>query len=155
MKNRGSQLGLAMAIILSCATGFAQTWVPSQGCVIASSSNALLAIGEYAAISAVCLQSLSSAYTFQKEIFENQDKLKTQSEAFLHETAGGKIGANINQMKVDMNGATFAQSVASDQQLGGAHHFNGTPSFMIGLEPVVGSLPNEEFKRIVDKQLGE
>ena len=106
------------------------------------------------AFSAVCLQSPSLAYSFQKELFDNQDKLVVQGESFLYETAE-KLGANVSQMKLDMNGETVTHSIAEDQKLADSHHFKGTPSFMIGTEPVTGSHPYDEIKKIVDQQLGQ
>lgn len=106
------------------------------------------------AFSAVCLQSSSLAEAYQREIFDNQDKLITQGESFLYQTAE-KLGADVSQMKVDMKSEIVAQSMAEDQRLADAHNFKGTPSFMIGTESIVGALPYVEIKKIIDKQLGQ
>jgi len=106
------------------------------------------------AFSAVCLQSPSLAYSFQKELFDNQDKLVSQGEAFLYEVAEN-LGIDVTKMKSDMNGDAVAKSIAEDQQLADSHNFKGTPSFMIGTEPIVGALPYDEIKKVIDKQLGQ
>jgi len=118
---------------------------------LASHSNALAAAK---AFSAVCLQSSSLAYSFQKELFDNQEKLAKEGEGFLYEAAE-KLGVNVAQMKSDMNGEIVAKSISEDQQLAQSHNFKGTPSFMIGLESVVGALDYDEIKKLIDKQLAQ
>jgi protein-disulfide isomerase len=105
------------------------------------------------AFSAVCMQSPSLAFSFQKEIFDNQNELVAKGESFLYDTAE-KLGVNVSRMKFDMSGDVVAASLAEDQRLAELHKFNGTPSFMIGTEPIVGAQSYEEIKKIVDKQLG-
>lgn len=113
--------------------------------------NALIAAK---AFSAVCLQSSSLAYSYQSELFDNQEKLANQGESYLYQLAE-KVGVNVPKMKTDMNGEVVAKIISEDQQLAKAHNFRGTPSFLIGSEPVVGALPYEEIKKVIDKQLDD
>ena len=106
------------------------------------------------AFSAVCLQSPEMAYSFQKEIFKHQDKLTSEGAPYLYEVAES-LGVDLPQMKSDMNGEVVAKSIAEDQRLAASHNFKGTPSFMIGTEALVGAQPYDEFKKIIDRQLGQ
>ncbi len=95
------------------------------------------------ALSAVCLQGSSLAYSYQKELFDNQDRLVNQGETFLYEVAE-KLGVDVTKMKSAMNGDAVAKSIAEDQQLADSHNFKGTPSFMIGTESISGALPYDD-----------
>ncbi len=106
------------------------------------------------AFSAVCLQSSTLAYTYQKELFENQDRFVTEGEKFLYELAD-KIGVDLSRMKSDMKSKTVALSIAEDKQLADGYRLTGTPSFLVGKESVVGAYPFEHFKKIIDRQLGQ
>lgn len=117
---------------------------------LAAHSNSLNAAK---AFTAICLQSPSLANKFQDDLYLNQPQLKSKGEDYLYGVAK-KNGVNIDQLKIEMDSAEVAQSIADDQQAAKSHNFNGTPSFMIGSEPVVGALPYTEIKRVIDKQLG-
>ncbi|MGZ3742457.1 MAG: DsbA family protein [Pseudobdellovibrionaceae bacterium] len=106
------------------------------------------------AFSAVCLQNPSLAYSYQKELFENQDKLASQGEPYLYVVAE-KLGVDVTKMKSDMNGEAVTKAIAEDQELADAHSFKGTPSFLVGTEEVVGAQPYDEIKKVIDKQLGQ
>lgn len=106
------------------------------------------------AFAAVCLQSPTLAYAYQAALFENQDKFVSEGEPYLYSLAQ-KLGVDVDQMKTDMNGDQVAKSIARDNQLAQAHNFKGTPSFMIGTEPVQGAYPYDQIKSIIDKQLGQ
>jgi protein-disulfide isomerase len=106
------------------------------------------------AFAAVRLQNPALAYSFQTELFQNQDRLLKEGESFLYEAAG-RLGVNVAQMKADMAGPVVAMSLAEDKQLAEEHKFNGTPSFVIGAESIVGAVPYEEFKKVLDRQLSK
>jgi len=105
------------------------------------------------AFSALCLQSPTLARTFQAELFDSQAELIKKGEVFLYDTAN-KIGADVKQMKVDMNGAAVAKMISADQERADSLNFKGTPSYLIGTEKVTGARPYEVIARIIDKQLG-
>ena len=106
------------------------------------------------AFTAVYLQSSTLGAAFYNELFSRQDQLEDKGETFLYETAQ-KLGVNLEQMKSDMNSAEVAKILADDDQAARAHGFQGTPSFMIGTEAVSGARPYADFKKILDKQLGQ
>ena len=101
---------------------------------------------------AVSMQSSSLAYSFQESLFNHQEELREKGEPFLYELAQ-KLGVDVTQMKTDMNSAAVERSLAEDRSAADAHNFKGTPSFMIGTEPVQGALPYVEIKKIIDRQL--
>jgi protein-disulfide isomerase len=104
------------------------------------------------AFTAVWLQSPSLAHSFYTKIFENQDRLGKEGEKFLVEMAED-VGADVVQMKTDMKGSKVAQILAEDKALAESLKFRGTPSFRIGTETVVGSVPYDDFKKVIDRQL--
>lgn len=105
------------------------------------------------AFTAVCLQSSTLGYAYQKELFDNQDRLMNQGDQFLFDLAD-KIGVNVTQMKTDMEGDIVAKIIAADQALAKSYNLSGTPSFLIGSETITGAQPYDEFKKVIEKQLG-
>ena len=103
------------------------------------------------AFSAICLQSPSFAYQFQKELFGNQDLLEKQGKTFLFRTAL-KIGADVDRMRIDMEGNEVRDVLRADEKAVAQNNFTGAPSFVIGTEKVVGSLPYRNFIKIIDRQ---
>lgn len=105
------------------------------------------------AFSAVCLQSPKTAHAFQEVIFNNQEKFNREGESFLFDEAE-KLGLNISQMQSDMNGIVVSEQITADQRKAAILKIKGTPSYLIGKELVEGSLPYDEIKKVVEKQLG-
>ena len=104
------------------------------------------------AVTAVCLQNPSTAAAFQKEIFKNQNQLGSGGEEFLLATAE-KLGINRDQLEEDMKNNKVAEAIANDVKAAEVLGFNGTPSFRIGEESVVGARSAEEFRKIIDRQV--
>lgn len=104
------------------------------------------------AFSAIRLQSPSKAFAFYTKVFDNQKRLEDEGMAFLIQAAGA-AGADVEQMKSDMEGPKVVQILAEDKALAESFHFNGTPSFRIGTESVTGAVPLAEFKKVIDRQL--
>lgn len=104
------------------------------------------------AFTAVRLQKPAMAYEFAKEIFAHQDELRTQGSAFLFQAAE-RVGADVERMKADMNGAAVTQSLAEDAKLAEANAFKGTPSFRIGAKQVIGARSYKEIKEAIESQL--
>lgn len=104
------------------------------------------------AFTSVCLQDPSLAYSYQNTIFENQDKLATGGESYLLEVAQ-KLGVDMNKMKSDMASTKVEQIIANDQALAKTNNFQGTPSFMVGKEPLVGARPYKEFREVIERNL--
>lgn len=104
------------------------------------------------AFSAICLQSSSLAFAFQDELFANQSELSRKGEVYLYELAA-KLGADVPRMKTQMEGPEVAKVLAEDKRSSEKLGFQGTPSFVIGSETVVGARPYLEIKQIVERQL--
>ena len=103
------------------------------------------------AFTAICMQSPTLADAFQQELFDKQSRLVKEGEPFIFATAE-KLGADVDRLKADINSRAVIEAVANDQKAFEARGFRGTPSFMVGSEPVVGAVPYEEFKAIIDRQ---
>lgn len=104
------------------------------------------------AFGAIWLQDPALANAFQGELFARQDRLKNEGSAFIDEVAA-KIGADVEKMKAEMNGETVNGFIEDDRRKMEAHGIQGTPSFLIGSELVVGARPYHELKKIVEKEL--
>lgn len=106
------------------------------------------------AMTGVWLQDAELAYAYENKVFDNQDRLNKDGEAYLMEVASD-LGLNTTQLKTDMDGPTVAKMIEQDKALAEAHHFQGTPSFIVGSEEVRGARPLKDFKKIVDAQLAK
>lgn len=106
------------------------------------------------AFTAVALQSPALAFKFQEEVFNQQARLATEGEQLLFEVAEN-IGANLKQMKSDMNAEVVAKILENDKMLAQARNIRGTPSFVIGTETVIGARSYPEIKSIIEKQLAQ
>lgn len=104
------------------------------------------------AFSAVMIQSPSLAYVYQNELFKNQAQLESKGETLLFDIAQ-KLGIDLVKMKADMNGPEVAKILGDDEAAVKAHHFQGTPSFVIGTKSISGAYPYADFKKIIDQQL--
>ncbi len=102
---------------------------------------------------AVSLQSPQLAYEYQRMIFANQEDFVKKGENYLYSIAE-KLGLNINQLKIDMESEIVKKTIENDMELAKKYNFQGTPSFKIGNDKIIGAYPYEEFKKIIDKQLG-
>jgi protein-disulfide isomerase len=106
------------------------------------------------AMAAICQMDPKKAFSFQEEIFSHQDRLMHDGQAYVSEVAQ-QLAVDESELRKVMESAEVATQIQLDRQLADAHAFRGTPSFMIGNEPVVGSLPLAEFSRVIDRQLGQ
>lgn len=104
------------------------------------------------AFSAVCIQNPHLAFSYQKEIFKNQDQFIIQGEPLLYEIAE-KMGVDIIRMKSDMNREEVKKLIDNDQKLAKENHIEGTPSFLIGNRPIFGAYEYSVIKKAIDNQL--
>lgn len=103
-------------------------------------------------MSAVCLQNPVLSYSFQEEVFKNQERFKKEGEAYLIEVAE-KLGVNLDQMKVDMASERVQKIIEADQKRADLLNVRGVPGFKIGSEMVSGAESFEEMKKVIDRQL--
>ncbi|MGZ3774396.1 MAG: DsbA family protein [Pseudobdellovibrionaceae bacterium] len=104
------------------------------------------------AFSAIYLQNRNLAYRLQEELFSHQDQFEKQGVNYIYSLAE-KIGVNMDRMKDDMNSDNVEKMLKTDHAAAVKHNFQGTPSFLIGSEPVTGARPYDELKKIIDRQL--
>ncbi|MGZ6265262.1 MAG: DsbA family protein, partial [Bdellovibrionota bacterium] len=103
---------------------------------------------------AIALQSPEKAYKYHNEVFANQRELNAKGEKFLDEVAK-KVGANVAQMKKDMDGEKVKARIQADMQEAEKFGISGTPGFIVQGVSIRGAYPFETFKGIIDKKLAE
>ena len=101
---------------------------------------------------AIAMQSSEKAYKFHDMIFENQDKLKSQGEAFMKEAAK-KAGADMAKVAKDIKSEEVKKRIDADIAEAQSFGISGTPGFLINGVSLKGAYPFPEFKTIIDKHL--
>lgn len=101
---------------------------------------------------AILLQSPEKGFAFYHEVFKNQEKLNAEEEKFLDATAK-KVGANMAQMKKDMDGAKVKAIIDADMAEAKKYEFSGTPGFIVDGVSIRGAYPFETFQKLIDKKL--
>jgi predicted DsbA family dithiol-disulfide isomerase len=86
-------------------------------------------------------------------IFEKQGDLTSKKEKFLNDLVG-KVGADLAQVKKDINSEEIKKRVEGDMEEARNFGFNGTPGFLINGVSIRGAYPVEEFSKIIDQHLG-
>ncbi len=102
---------------------------------------------------AIALQDPSKAYKFKEYVFENQEQIRDREDKFLDEAAK-KAGANLAQVKANLNSDKVLKRIAEDMKEAENFGFSGTPGYLINGVSLKGAYPYEEFKRIIDRHLG-
>ncbi|MCE3009063.1 MAG: DsbA family protein [Proteobacteria bacterium] len=103
---------------------------------------------------AIANQDHAKAYKYHSIIFENQDKLKSQGEAFMKEAAK-KAGADMKRLAKDLEDASITERINADIAEAQKFGISGTPGFIINGVSLKGAYPFSEFKKIIDKHLGQ
>ncbi len=101
---------------------------------------------------AIALQDVNKAYKFHDTIFENQQKMNAGGEKYLDSIAA-KVGANVAQMKKDMEGDKGKERIEADMKEAEKYGISGTPGFIVNGVSVRGAYPFGHFKDIIDKKL--
>jgi protein-disulfide isomerase len=101
---------------------------------------------------AIALQDPAKAYKYHNMVFENQRKLGAEGEKFLDEVAK-KVGANVAQMKKDMDGPKVKARIDADMAEAEKFGISGTPGFIVNGVSIRGAYPFDTFKSIIDKKL--
>jgi protein-disulfide isomerase len=85
------------------------------------------------------------------KLFQNQQSLSAPAfEAFARE-----IGLDVPRFKAAMADPKVKERIEADQQLAGRVGANGTPTFFVNGERVVGAQPFESFKAVIDRKLAK
>lgn len=103
---------------------------------------------------AIALQSPAKAFEFKAYVFENQGQLKQRGQAFLDDAAK-KVGANLAQVKKDLNNPKITSRIEKDLEDARRLNVNGTPGFFINGVSLRGAYPLSEFKSIIDRHLSQ
>jgi protein-disulfide isomerase len=88
-------------------------------------------------------------WEFAKAVFENQDKL---GDKLYTDTAKG-LKLDMKKFDADRASAAVKANIAQDLQDAAAVDARGTPYFLINGEVISGALPEDEFVKVIDKQL--
>lgn len=64
-----------------------------------------------------------------------------------------KVGANVAQMKKDMEGDKVKSIIDADMAEAEKFGISGTPGFIVNGVSIRGAYPFETFKNIIDKKL--
>ena len=89
-------------------------------------------------------------WAMHDKFFENQGQL---SPAFYEATAK-EAGLDMGKWKSAVDGHTHQSAIQADMSAGAALGANGTPTFFINGHKLVGAMPFESFKQVIDAELG-
>jgi protein-disulfide isomerase len=79
----------------------------------------------------------------------------TQLDAASLERYAKEIGLDLAKWKKDMESPRFADIIAKDQAMAGQLGASGTPAFFINGRKISGAQPIDNFKRVIDEELGK
>ncbi len=103
---------------------------------------------------AIALQDAEKAWRFYDACFGDRNKLTTEGEAFMKETAQG-LGCNMPKLAQDVRSRKvrnlIEEDLADSKRLGA----EGTPFFLVNNLVIRGALPYDFFKVAVDLALSE
>ncbi|NBX83803.1 thiol:disulfide interchange protein [bacterium] len=103
---------------------------------------------------AIALQSKDKATQWLAEVFQNQQTLGQEKEAYLDQVAK-KLGVNMERMKKDRDSEKVQKIVDQDIEEGKAMGVRGTPAFLVNGVFIVGARPAKDFEEIIDRWLKE
>ncbi|MCB0405661.1 MAG: thioredoxin domain-containing protein [Bdellovibrionales bacterium] len=101
---------------------------------------------------AVALQSKDKAGEFHDRVFEAQDALKSGGEKFLEKVVTD-IGADLAQVKKDLNSKSVKAKIDSDIAEANRFGFTGTPAFLVNGVPIKGAQPPQAFVDVIERHL--
>jgi protein-disulfide isomerase len=102
---------------------------------------------------AIGMQDRDKANKFHDLVFENQTEFTDKGETYLKEAAK-KVGANVAKVQKDINSETVKKILDADKAEAEKFGFSGTPGYLINGVSLKGAYPFEDFKSIIDRQLG-
>jgi len=107
---------------------------------------------EVAARASICAQEQDKFWEYHDAIFENQASL---SIAALKQWASGISGMNVSKFSSCVDSGKYADVVANDLSEALSAGVNGTPSFFINGQLLVGALPYSAFQTALDEALSK
>lgn len=103
---------------------------------------------------AIAKQGHDKAEKLHDAIFQNQDKLKKDGEAYLKSVAKS-LGADMKKLEKDLADESVMARINADMEEAKNFGISGTPGFIINGVSLRGAYPYEEFKSIIDRHLGK
>jgi protein-disulfide isomerase len=88
-------------------------------------------------------------WEFHDILFANQRQLDRAS----LEAYAKQLGLNETRFKAALDSGKFDSQLTADMSEGTRVGANGTPTFFINGRPLVGALPIDQFRRIIDEEL--
>jgi protein-disulfide isomerase len=102
-----------------------------------------------AALAAEAAREQGRFWQMHDKLFQNQQALDPES----LERYAKEVGLDLGRFRAAQQDPKLKARVEEDQALAARLGIGGTPSFMINGEKVVGALPFERFKEVIDGQL--
>lgn len=103
---------------------------------------------------AISLQDQEKAIKYHDTIFQNQDKLRSEGEAFMKKVAKD-LGVNMKKLETDVASESVMKKIQTDIDEAKSFEISGTPGFIINGVSLRGAYPFSEFKTIIDKHLAK
>ncbi|XXF75278.1 thioredoxin domain-containing protein [Myxococcaceae bacterium GXIMD 01537] len=104
-----------------------------------------------AALAAMAAGEQGKYWEMHDRLFANQKQLDDAS----LEKYAREIGLNVEKWKADLSSPRFTEVIARDQALAGKLGASGTPAFFINGRFLSGAQPIDNFKAIIDEELGK
>lgn len=108
-------------------------------------------LAESAALASLCAGEQGKFWLYQDKLFENQKKLSQQ----YFRNLAKKLNLNYDQFINCLRKKTFLPQINSDKKAAAQAGLQGTPSFLINDEKIVGALPFSKFKEVIDRKLNQ
>lgn len=102
-----------------------------------------------ASLAAEAAREQGKFWEMHDKIFQNQKDLSPEG----YEKWAKELGLNMAKFKAAQQGTKAKSRVEEDQKLAGKVGANGTPTFFINGEILVGAQPFEKFKEVIDRHL--
>jgi len=103
---------------------------------------------------AIAMQDHEKAIKYHDAVFQNQDKLRSEGEAFMKKVAKD-LGVNMKKLETDVASEAVMKRIQTDIDEAKGFEISGTPGFIINGVSLRGAYPFPEFKSIIDKHLGK
>jgi protein-disulfide isomerase len=102
-----------------------------------------------AAVASMAAAEQGKFWQMHDKLFANQQNLDRAS----LEKYAGEIGLDLARFRADLDSSKFEAYIAADSAEGMRVGANGTPTFFINGRQVVGAVPIEQFKTVIDEEL--
>ena len=104
-----------------------------------------------AAEAAMAANAQGKFWEMHDKLFANQQTL----DAAHYEQFAGEIGLNVGRFKSDMDGHKYQDKIKADSAEGTKVGAQGTPTFFINGNKLVGAQPVDAFKKLIDAELAK